>query len=104
MKTNPAIFDELRSIQHRDGYVSSAAIDEISRKTNLPIYYIHGLASGFPQENFSAGELAEIQRLVDTATANLPGGSSIEIANERAELRASVDEAVTVAIEAAGES
>ena len=52
----------------------------------------------------SAEELAEIQRLVDTATANLPGGSSIEIANERAELRASEDEAVTVAIEAAGES
>lgn len=62
------------------------------------------LASGFSLGNFSADELAEIQGLVDEATETLPAGSSIETANDRAELVAAEDDSVVAAIEAAGES
>ena len=62
------------------------------------------LGSGFPLGRFSADDLAGIQVEVDRATADVASGSSVAIANGRAEQAAADDPGVNAAIEAAGAS
>jgi len=42
------VFDDLRAIQERHGYIPVAALHEIARARNLPLYHLHGLATFYP--------------------------------------------------------
>jgi formate dehydrogenase/NADH-quinone oxidoreductase subunit F len=42
------IFDDLRAIQSQFGYLPPEQIEELSRRTNIPLGHIHGVADFFP--------------------------------------------------------
>jgi len=60
------------------------------------------LDSEFPLGNYSASELADLQGLVNGATADVAAGNSIAAANDAAEEAAAEDPEVRAAIAAAG--
>ncbi len=43
------IFDDLRAIQSRHGYLPREQLELLSKKTEIPLYHIHGVADFFPQ-------------------------------------------------------
>ena len=72
MRTDPAIFDDLRAIQDRDGYLSNEALDTLARSTKLPLFYIHGLASCYPHFRREPPARAEVKVCMDM-TCHLRG-------------------------------
>jgi hypothetical protein len=80
-------------------FVSSLSVD-INPATEAAVRLV--LDSEYALERFSADDLQTIQAAVNAATANVPAGSSIAVATDRAEERAADDTAVQAAIDAAG--
>ncbi len=42
------IFDDLRAIQDRYGYLPGAQLEALSERTKIPLYHIHGVADFYP--------------------------------------------------------
>ena len=59
------IFDELRVIQSRFGYLPKAELEALSRRTQTPLYQIHGLASFYPHFHLAPPPDAEIHVCAD---------------------------------------
>ncbi len=43
------IFDELRAIQHRHGYLAAEPLKDLSKQLNVPLYQINGVAEFYPE-------------------------------------------------------
>jgi len=59
------IFDELRAIQLRHGYLPKAELESLSRKTQTPLYQIHSVASFYPHFHLTPPAKAEIHICAD---------------------------------------
>ena len=42
------VVEELRAIQEKNGYISSKDLHELSQRTQVPVYELHGVASFYP--------------------------------------------------------
>jgi formate dehydrogenase beta subunit len=54
------IFDELRAIQLRHGYLPKAELGTLSQRTETPLYQIHSVASFYPHFHLSPPARAEV--------------------------------------------
>jgi NADH:ubiquinone oxidoreductase subunit F (NADH-binding)/NADH:ubiquinone oxidoreductase subunit E len=59
------IFDELRAIQLRHGYLPKAELEALSRKTQTPLYQIHSVASFYPHFHLTPPAKAEVHVCAD---------------------------------------
>ncbi|HKV03552.1 MAG TPA: NADH-ubiquinone oxidoreductase-F iron-sulfur binding region domain-containing protein [Candidatus Acidoferrales bacterium] len=54
------IFEGLREIQHRFGYLPPDELRELARKTDVPLYRLHGIASFYPHFRLSPPPKADV--------------------------------------------
>jgi NADH:ubiquinone oxidoreductase subunit F (NADH-binding)/NADH:ubiquinone oxidoreductase subunit E len=54
------IFDELRAIQRRYGYLPKAELESLSQRSQIPLYQIHSVASFYPHFHLAPPSRAEI--------------------------------------------
>jgi formate dehydrogenase beta subunit len=54
------IFDELRAIQLRCGYLPKAELKSLSQRSQIPLYQIHSVASFYPHFHLSPPSRAEV--------------------------------------------
>ncbi|MGB2635010.1 MAG: NADH-ubiquinone oxidoreductase-F iron-sulfur binding region domain-containing protein [Candidatus Acidiferrum sp.] len=54
------IFDELRAIQLRYGYLPKAELEHLSQRSQIPLYQIHSVASFYPHFHLTPPSRAEI--------------------------------------------
>lgn len=75
------IFDELRAIQLRFGYLPKAELQSLSERTQTPLYQLHSVASFYPHFHLAPPAKAEV-RICDDMSCHLNGSCEL-----RAELR-----------------
>jgi formate dehydrogenase beta subunit len=59
------IFDELRAIQLRYGYLPKAELESFSQRSQIPLYQIHGVASFYPHFHLAPPSRAEVHVCAD---------------------------------------
>jgi formate dehydrogenase beta subunit len=59
------IFDELRAIQLRYGYLPKAELEHLSQRGQIPLYQIHSVASFYPHFHLTPPSRAEIHVCAD---------------------------------------
>ncbi len=59
------IFDELRAIQLRCGYLPKAELENFSKRSQIPLYQIHSVASFYPHFHLTPPSRAEIYVCAD---------------------------------------
>ena len=70
------IFDELRDIQHRYGYLPAGELVALSRRSSLPLFRIHGVADFYPHFRLTPGAKAQAQICRDIS-CHLRGASAL---------------------------
>src|SRR5258708_12161356 len=55
------IFDDLRAIQLRHGFLPKADLEDLSQRTQTPLYQIHSVASFYPHFHLVRPPKAEIR-------------------------------------------
>jgi NADH:ubiquinone oxidoreductase subunit F (NADH-binding)/NADH:ubiquinone oxidoreductase subunit E len=60
MSSGSPIIAALKAIQHEHGYVPVAALQELSARTNTPLYQLHGVISSFPHFRTAAPPPVEV--------------------------------------------
>ncbi len=70
------IFDELRAIQLRFGYLPKAELEALSERTQTPLYQLHSVASFYPHFHLTPPAKAEI-RLCDDMSCHLNGSCEL---------------------------
>jgi NADH:ubiquinone oxidoreductase subunit F (NADH-binding)/NADH:ubiquinone oxidoreductase subunit E len=64
-RDSTVIFDELRAIQLRYGYLPKAELQALSQRTQTPLYQIHSVASFYPHFHLTPPAKAEIHVCAD---------------------------------------
>ena len=64
-RRNDVIFDDLRAIQLRYGFLPPAELEALSRRTQTPLYQIHGVASFYPHFHLAPPAKADIRVCAD---------------------------------------
>jgi formate dehydrogenase/NADH-quinone oxidoreductase subunit F len=64
-ETGAVIFDDLRAIQLRHGFLPRAELESLSARTQTPLYQIHGVASFYPHFHLAPPPRAEIRVCAD---------------------------------------
>lgn len=64
-RQSAVIFDELRAIQLRHGYLPKAELENLSRRSQIPLYQIHSVASFYPHFHLTPPSRAEIYVCAD---------------------------------------
>jgi formate dehydrogenase beta subunit len=59
------IFDELRAIQLRHGYLPKAELEQLSHRSQIPLYQIHSVASFYPHFHLAPPSRAEVYVCAD---------------------------------------
>jgi len=59
------IFDDLRAIQLRYGFLPKAELEGLSQRTQTPLYQIHSVASFYPHFHLVPPPKAEIRVCAD---------------------------------------
>jgi NADH:ubiquinone oxidoreductase subunit F (NADH-binding)/NADH:ubiquinone oxidoreductase subunit E len=59
------IFDELRAIQLRHGYLPKAELESLSQRSQIPLYQIHSVASFYPHFHLTPPSRAEVSVCAD---------------------------------------
>jgi NADH:ubiquinone oxidoreductase subunit F (NADH-binding)/NADH:ubiquinone oxidoreductase subunit E len=59
------IFDELRAIQLRHGYLPTAELEALSQRGQIPLYQIHSVASFYPHFHLAMPSRAEVHVCAD---------------------------------------
>src|SRR5258708_19570253 len=59
------IFDDLRAIQLRHGFLPKADLEDLSQRTQTPLYQIHSVASFYPHFHLVRPPKAEIRVCAD---------------------------------------
>jgi hypothetical protein len=62
-ETGDVIFDDLRAIQLRHGFLPKAELEDLSRRTQTPLYQIHSVASFYPSFSYRAAAESGDSRL-----------------------------------------
>src|SRR5215471_19783123 len=70
------IFDELRAIQLRYGYLPEADLEALSERTQTPLYQIHSVASFYPHFHLTPPAKAEV-RVCDDMSCHLNGSCEL---------------------------
>jgi NADH:ubiquinone oxidoreductase subunit F (NADH-binding)/(2Fe-2S) ferredoxin len=61
------LFDEMREIQHRHGYLPAEQMQSLSKSLNIPLYQINGVAEFYPEFRLSPPALAMVEVCTDMA-------------------------------------
>ncbi|MGB2638157.1 MAG: NAD(P)H-dependent oxidoreductase subunit E, partial [Candidatus Acidiferrum sp.] len=59
------IFDDLRAIQLRYGFLPKAELEELSQRSHTPLYQIHGVASFYPHFQLAPPPKADVRVCAD---------------------------------------
>jgi len=70
------IFDELRAIQLRLGYLPKAELEALSDRTQTPLYQLHSVASFYPHFHLTPPAKAEV-RICDDMSCHLNGSCEL---------------------------
>ena len=70
------IFDELRAIQLRFGYLPKAELEALSERTQTPLYQLHSVASFYPHFHLTPPAKAEV-RICDDMSCHLNGACEL---------------------------
>ena len=76
------IFDDLRAIQLRYGFLPKAELEGLSQRTQTPLYQIHSVASFYPHFHLAPPAKAEIRVCADMS-CHLNGASQLRAELER---------------------
>ena len=76
------IFDDLRAIQLRHGFLPRAELESLSAHTQMPLYQIHGLASFYPHFHLAPPPLADVRICADMS-CHLNGACELRADLER---------------------
>src|SRR5262249_41455356 len=64
-ETDVVIFDDLRAIQLRHGFLPKAELESLSQRVQMPLYQIHSVASFYPHFHLEPPAKAEIRVCAD---------------------------------------
>ena len=81
-RQNDVIFDDLRAIQLRNGFLPKAELEGLSQRTQTPLYQIHSLASFYPHFHLAPPAKAEIRVCADMS-CHLNGACELRAELER---------------------
>src|SRR2546426_649206 len=76
------IFDELRAIQLRHGFLPKAELEDLSKRGQIPLYQIHSVASFYPHFHLAPPPKAEIRVCADMS-CHLNGACELRTDLER---------------------
>src|SRR5260370_11288056 len=76
------IFDDLRAIQLRYGFLPKAELESLSQRTQTPLYQIHSVASFYPHFDLAPPPKAEIRVCADMS-CHLNGACELRAGLER---------------------
>jgi NADH:ubiquinone oxidoreductase subunit E len=76
------IFDDLRAIQLRHGFLPKAELEDLSKRGQIPLYQIHSVASFYPHFHLVPPPKAEIRVCADMS-CHLNGASELRTDLER---------------------
>jgi len=76
------IFDDLRAIQLRHGFLPKAELESLSSRTQTPLYQIHSVASFYPHFHLAAPARAEVRVCADMS-CHLNGACELRADIER---------------------
>ena len=71
------IFDELRAIQHRHGYLPSQQLHELSKRVDIPLYRIHGVADFYPHFHLTPPAKVDVRICADMS-CHLRGADAVQ--------------------------
>jgi NADH:ubiquinone oxidoreductase subunit F (NADH-binding)/NADH:ubiquinone oxidoreductase subunit E len=72
------IFDDLRAIQNQYGYLPSQQLEAMSKRTQIPLYRIHGVADFYPHFHLKPPPKVNL-RVCSDMSCHLRGGNALEI-------------------------
>ena len=81
-RRSDVIFDDLRAIQLRYGFLPKAELEGLSQRTQTPLYQIHGVASFYPHFHLVPPAKAEIRVCADMS-CHLNGACELRADLER---------------------
>jgi len=81
-RQSDVIFDDLRAIQLRYGFLPKAELEALSQRTQTPLYQIHGVASFYPHFHLAPPAKAEIRVCADMS-CHLNGACELRADLER---------------------
>ena len=73
------IFDDLRAIQTRHGFLPKAELESLSQRTQTPLYQIHSVASFYPHFHLAPPPKADLRVCADMS-CHLNGASELRSA------------------------
>ena len=73
------IFDDLRAIQTRHGFLPKAELESLSQRTQTPLYQIHSVASFYPHFHLAIPPKADLRVCADLS-CHLNGASELRAA------------------------
>jgi NADH:ubiquinone oxidoreductase subunit F (NADH-binding) len=76
------IFDDLRAIQLRHGFLPKAELEGLSQRTQTPLYQIHSVASFYPHFHLAAPPRADVRVCADMS-CHLNGAGELRADLER---------------------
>ena len=76
------IFDDLRAIQLRYGFLPKAELEDLSRRTQTPLYQLHSVASFYPHFQLAPPAKAEVRVCADMS-CHLNGACELRTELER---------------------
>ncbi len=76
------IFDDLRAIQLRHGFLPRAELEGLSQRTQMPLYQIHSVASFYPHFHLAMPARAEVRVCADMS-CHLNGAPELRAELER---------------------
>ncbi len=77
------IFDDLRAIQTRHGFLPKAELESLSQRTQTPLYQIHSVASFYPHFHLAVPPRADLRVCADIS-CHLNGASELRAALQSA--------------------
>jgi NADH:ubiquinone oxidoreductase subunit E len=77
------IFDDLRAIQTRHGFLPKAELEALSQRTQTPLYQIHSVASFYPHFHLAIPPKADLRICADMS-CHLNGASELRSALQAA--------------------
>jgi len=76
------IFDDLRAIQLRYGFLPKAELEDLSKRTQTPLYQLHSVASFYPHFHLAPPAKAEVRVCADMS-CHLNGACELRAEMER---------------------
>jgi NADH:ubiquinone oxidoreductase subunit F (NADH-binding)/NADH:ubiquinone oxidoreductase subunit E len=91
IETGAVIFDDLRAIQTRHGFLPKAELESLSPRTQTPLYQIHSVASFYPHFHLAVPPRADLRVCADMS-CHLNGASELRTALQSAFINSRVED------------